>query len=161
MTSRAVPRGSADPLSVPIIGPEDDPRQDAFGRLIVHGLEPLIANEDEEAGEAALSAFGPRVSRESLKGFLAAVHATLGERRLAAYRRLCRTILARVSAGSKVPRWRDFLADGMARQMRESALAELCHDLEPEVPRPGAAPLLLHQAVGGAQDTLFVKSRYS
>lgn len=157
MTSRAMPRGSIVPLSVPVIRPEDDPRQDAFGRLIVHGLEHLIANEDEEAGEVALATFGPRVSRESLKGFLTAVYAALGERRLAAYRRLCRTILVRVSAGSQVPRWRDFLADGMARQMRESALAELCRDLEREMPPPGTAPWSLHHAVGGARDGLFVK----
>lgn len=134
--------------SAAVITPADDPRRDAFDRLIVQAFEPILACDDVDSDDGidAMPDHDQRISRETLAGFLAVLHEALGERRLAAYRKLCRTILVRVSTGRRVPRWRDFFADGIARRIRENALIRLALHLERVGPSADTLARLIHDS---------------
>lgn len=108
----------------PQIKVEDDPRQDAFGRLTVQSFEDLIGEQEEAVHR------DHRVPRRAIRGILAVVNEAVGGATLREYRALCRDVLGRVSKGRRVPRWDAFHADTVARDIRESALIRLAFHLD-------------------------------
>lgn len=108
----------------PHITLEDDPRQDALGRLIAHLLEGSIANDTAAARPP------DAISRGAARGLIAIVKEAIGDDTLAEYQSLCRDVLARVSQGRRVPRWNAFYDDESAREIRESALVKLALHLD-------------------------------
>lgn len=108
-----------DPGKAPRISPEEDPRQDAFGRLLVQSFEDLVG--DDEGAEPTEQ----RMSRDVVRGFIALVHDAVGDDMLRDYQGLCHEILARVSHSRRIPRWDAFYDDEVSREIRESALIRL------------------------------------
>lgn len=110
--------GQDSPEALSRIGVEDDPRQDALGRLIVRSLEPIIGDDAPGARPD-----GP-IPRSAAIGVIAAVKEALGPRTLREYEALCRKALVRLSRGRNVPRWDAFYEDDTARRVLESTLVK-------------------------------------
>lgn len=128
------------PKAPPHISLEDDPRQDAFGRIIVQSFAQLIA---DERGEVAAD----RISRAAARGVLAVFNSILGNHALAEYQALCRDVLVRVSKGRRMPRWDSFYDDDIAKEVRESALIRLAFHLEGSGPTAPAFARLINATV--------------
>lgn len=126
----------------PRIGIDDDPRQDALGRLIVRLLEDVIADDDDAERP------GAAVSRDAARAVVAVIGDTLGAPAVAEYRSLCRKVLVRVSRGKSVVGWNAFYVDDTARELQESVLVNLAFHLERRAPDARAFAGLLDAAMG-------------
>lgn len=114
-----LPRNLPEKLDV-----DDDPRQDALGRLIGQLFQTTLADEKHaDRSEAS-------VARSTVLGVIAVVKKAIGESTVAEYQALCRGVLVRVSKGRRVPRWDAFYEDNTAKEIRESALVRLALHLE-------------------------------
>lgn len=134
-------RGFGPARMPPRIGIDDDPRQDALGRLIVRLLEDVIADDDDAGAPAA-------VPRNAARAVVAVIRDTLGEPAVAEYQSLCRKVLVRVSRGRSVAGWNAFYVDETARELQESVLVNLAFHLERLAPDARAFAGLLNAAMG-------------
>lgn len=110
--------------SPPRLSLEDDPRQDALGRLVVRLLEDIISDEKDALRSR------PGMSRDAARGIIAIVKEAIGDYALADYQALCRRVLARLSRGRRMPRWDAFYDDESSREIRQSALIKLAVHLD-------------------------------
>lgn len=122
----------------PAISLDDDPRQDAFGRLIVRLFEAVIANEEYPARVDG------RIPRIAVRDVIAMVKQAVGDGALAEYQTLCREVLVRVSKGRRMPNWNAFYDDDSAKDIQQSILIRLAFHLERFAPSAHAFAVLVN-----------------